>query len=72
VKSQCFIKGQVQCGHCHEPHANAVRANPAYYREKCAACHTSAHARRAADCLPCHMPKSSPAPYLEFTDHRIR
>jgi hypothetical protein len=22
--------------------------------------------------LPCHMPRSSPMPFLEFTDHRIR
>ncbi|MBM3785263.1 MAG: hypothetical protein FJW30_12935 [Acidobacteria bacterium] len=72
VKSQCYSKGQIQCGHCHEPHTNAVRNNPDYYRAKCAECHASAHAREAQDCLPCHMPKSSPAPYLEFTDHRIR
>ncbi|MBI2685668.1 MAG: hypothetical protein HYX27_05075 [Acidobacteria bacterium] len=72
VKSACYTKGQITCTTCHPPHANALRANPTFYREKCRQCHQSTHATEPRDCLPCHMPKSSPAPYLEFTDHHIR
>jgi len=72
VKSQCFVKGQVTCANCHPAHRNAVRDDPGFYRVKCAACHASEHVRSGRDCLPCHMPKSTPAPYLTFTDHFIR
>ncbi|MBM3767170.1 MAG: hypothetical protein FJW32_17410 [Acidobacteria bacterium] len=72
IKSACFTKGRIACANCHPPHANAVRNDAAFYRSKCAACHSTEHANQPADCLPCHMPKSSPAPYLSFTDHWIR
>lgn len=72
VKSACYIEGQIACANCHPPHSNAVRNDAAFYRSKCAVCHSSDHAKQQTDCLPCHMPKSSPAPYLSFTDHWIR
>jgi hypothetical protein len=70
VKSQCFRRGGLTCVSCHEAHRNAVRNDPAYYTAKCRSCHTQPH--RSDNCMPCHMPRSSPAPYLEFTDHYIR
>ena len=70
VKSRCHLAGGLNCLTCHPAHQNARRADPGFYRERCLSCHPSqAH---KADCLPCHMPKSSPAPYLVFTDHYIR
>ncbi|MBL8239117.1 MAG: hypothetical protein JNM66_16965 [Bryobacterales bacterium] len=72
VKSKCFSTGKIVCANCHPAHRDAVRNNPAFYRAQCAACHSTPHAREERDCLPCHMPKSTPAPYLTFTDHYIR
>ncbi len=72
VMSRCYQQGGAACAGCHPAHRNAVRDDPAFYRRQCAQCHQSAHARETRDCLPCHMPKSSPAPYLSFTDHFIR
>jgi hypothetical protein len=75
VLSRCFEGGKLHCGSCHEAHMDARRNDPAYYAAKCSACHHSTHVndnRRSGDCAGCHMPKSSPAPYLTFTDHFIR
>jgi hypothetical protein len=80
MASQCFRKsGKLSCLTCHNPHENAVRADGAFYSKKCAGCHNQPvaagkHCRRASgqNCLPCHMRQAMPAPYLTFTDHRIR
>lgn len=72
VKSACFLQGGATCLTCHTAHANAVRGDAGFYRDKCQGCHRSTHASEQRDCLACHMPKSAPAPYLEFTDHFIR
>ena len=79
MASRCFQEsGKLSCLTCHDPHKDARRDAP-FYIEKCLGCHAAAAAassecRRVAreDCLPCHMPKSSPIPFLTFTDHRIR
>ncbi|MFN0104386.1 MAG: cytochrome c3 family protein [Bryobacteraceae bacterium] len=76
--SACYREsGRLTCVSCHDPHQDAVRtAGP--YVAVCAGCHTApakgAGCGRSAkqDCLPCHMRKSTPLPYLTFTDHRIR
>lgn len=67
--------GRLSCLTCHDPHEDA-RHDAAFYAAKCLGCHT-AKAKGCprtpqSDCLPCHMPRSSPAPFLTFTDHRIR
>jgi hypothetical protein len=69
AQSRCFQLGKLACLTCHAAHEDA-RRETAFYGEKCLACHEKPH--RKDDCLPCHMPKSSPAPYLTFTDHFIR
>src|SRR5262249_1146746 len=79
MASRCFqASGRLSCLTCHDP-PSATRPAPAFYAGKCLGCHTAdapveSACRRAAraDCLPCHMPKSSPVPFLTFTDHRIR
>ncbi|MGH9661431.1 MAG: multiheme c-type cytochrome [Bryobacteraceae bacterium] len=77
--SRCFQKsGTLSCLTCHDPHADASR-DPGFYAARCLGCHASGGARvqlcernSRHDCLPCHMAKQSPFPYLTFTDHRIR
>lgn len=70
VRSQCYQEGQLACGRCHEAHQNAVRKDAAFYRGRCLSCHPGQ--AKKGNCIECHMPKSSPAPYLTFTDHWIR
>ena len=80
MASRCYQKsGKLSCLTCHDPHEDA-RTDPQFYVAKCLACHDTevrgekAQCLRGAreNCLPCHMPRSSPIPFLEFTDHRIR
>lgn len=68
--SKCYSAGELTCVTCHPPHENARRADAAFYQTRCKGCHSKPH--RPDACLDCHMPKSSPAPYLTFTDHYIR
>jgi Cytochrome c554 and c-prime len=67
--SKCFLAGNLSCITCHDPHSDA-RRDAAWYRGRCLACHADQQDR--GDCLECHMPRVSPAPHLEFTDHFIR
>jgi len=79
MASRCFrVSGTLSCVTCHDPHADASLDHK-FYAPKCLACHATGGApirecRRASggDCLACHMKKSSPFPFLTFTDHRIR
>ena len=80
MASQCFRRsGRLSCVTCHDPHRDAVRNDGAFYSAKCLACHAAPAATSSAcprerqrDCLPCHMRRAALAPYLVFTDHRIR
>jgi hypothetical protein len=80
-QSPCFQKssGSLSCLTCHDPHQALRKNDAAYYNAKCAACH---HARAlppaavcresgAANCADCHMPRVSPQPHLQFTNHWI-
>jgi Cytochrome c554 and c-prime len=80
MASECFRKsGRLSCLTCHDPHRDAIRNNDGFYSGKCLACHATPAAKASAckrgqgqNCLPCHMRRASLAPYLVFTDHRIR
>ncbi|HYM09494.1 MAG TPA: tetratricopeptide repeat protein [Bryobacterales bacterium] len=79
--SKCFRAGKnFSCLTCHNPHEDAQR-DDAFYTATCLRCHSDTSGETAKsqckrstrqDCLPCHMRHASPAPYLTFTDHRIR
>ena len=86
LNSRCWRDdARIQCTGCHDPHKKLVR-DPAYYDEKCLACHLSAGGSKpdvqhpgpacragAKDCVSCHMPKYEfPDVHHRFTDHDIR
>lgn len=67
--SRCFTSGRLTCVTCHDPH-QAAKPN---VDAACQTCHPkTSHAAKIVNCAGCHMPKASPAPFLTFTDHRIR
>ena len=81
MASRCFQESKaLSCLTCHDPHADARHNDDAFYTVKCLGCHDAGQGRAAVECrlrarencLPCHMRRSSPAPYLTFVDHRIR
>lgn len=80
MASRCFTKsGKLSCVTCHDPHAEMKPASDVSYRAACRSCHAAAtrsgcdrRTKPASDCVSCHMQRSSPAPNLTFTDHRIR
>ena len=79
MASKCYqVSGALSCVTCHAPHDDLVH-DSGFYIARCLGCHASNGGRpavsckRAArqDCLPCHMKRASPLPFLTFTDHRI-
>ncbi len=75
MQSACFLKSNIACTTCHPAHRN-VRDAPDSYNHQCLTCHANEaqHIARkySSDCIRCHMPKTSPAPGLTFSDHFIR
>jgi Flp pilus assembly protein TadD len=84
VMSACYreSKGALGCTSCHDPHASSFDEPPAFWRERCNACHrdhpcTDAMTDRAArgdDCVGCHMRSGTTAnvPLVTITDHWIQ
>lgn len=78
MASRCFkASKRLWCGTCHDPHEDAVSRDDASYTAACSVCHSAQHRSkcprpRNTACVACHMQRSSPAPLLTFTDHRIR
>ncbi len=73
--SQCYTKSKqgFDCVSCHNPHQSVAASTT--YDPTCQGCHATksqSECPRQPDCASCHMPKSTPVPYLTFTDHRIR
>jgi hypothetical protein len=84
--STCYLKsgGRLGCISCHNPHIQPPRQEaPAYFRQKCLACHTekscavplSLRQRKTPpdDCAGCHMPKRDVTviSHSVLTNHRI-
>ena len=85
-KSRCWGKGdpRITCVACHDPHKPLVE-DPAFYDQRCLACHATTNSNSTADhvgavcpvsgkgCVTCHMPKYDiPGMHYKFTDHWIR
>jgi predicted CXXCH cytochrome family protein len=79
AKSQCFLKSQMTCTTCHDPHV-ALRGSNAtkHFEEVCTSCHQSVHpallARTSSTCMDCHMWKrrTEDAVHVVMTDHFIQ
>jgi hypothetical protein len=84
--SRCYLKSgsRLGCITCHDPHMQPSRQEaPAYFRQKCLACHTDKscalplslrqHKTPADDCAGCHMPKRDVTviSHSVLTNHRI-
>ena len=84
--SKCYLKSgrRLGCISCHDPHVQPSQQEaPAYFRQKCMACHTekscavplSLRQRKTPpdDCAGCHMPKRDVTviSHSVLTNHRI-
>src|SRR5258708_17229119 len=84
--SRCYraSQGRLSCITCHDPHDEPSREEaPAYFRDKCLACHTNQSCKLpiearmqnkpANDCIACHMPKRDiqVISHSSATNHRI-
>jgi hypothetical protein len=84
--SKCYLKssGRMGCISCHDPHVQPLQQEaPAYFRQKCLACHTEKscavplslrqHKTPPNDCAGCHMPKRDVTviSHSVLTNHRI-
>jgi hypothetical protein len=84
--SKCYrnSSGRLACISCHDPHVEpSPQEAPAYFRQKCMACHTEKscavplslrqHKTPPDDCAGCHMPKRDVTviSHSVLTNHRI-
>ncbi len=84
--SKCYRNSgrRLACIGCHDPHVQPAKEQaPAYFREKCMACHTQASCTAAPalrqrtsppdNCIGCHMPKRDvqEISHSVLTNHRI-
>lgn len=78
-KSACFLKSQMTCTTCHNPHL-ALRGEEAtkHFVAVCSGCHANVHPAlvkpAGSDCLTCHMWKrrADDAVHVVITDHYIQ
>jgi hypothetical protein len=86
ILSKCYrgSREKLSCTTCHDPHVEPVKQEaPAYFREKCLACHTikscavplPIRQRKMPpdNCVGCHMPKRDvkEISHAVLTNHRI-
>jgi tetratricopeptide (TPR) repeat protein len=84
-KSACFLKSQMTCITCHNPHKQLTGEEATrHYVAVCVGCHTQAHASvrpgmakvptEKSSCLDCHMWKrrTDDAVHVVMTDHYIQ
>jgi len=74
AQSACFLKSKAKlsCLTCHDMHRELERDSAAY-DSKCTGCHSSVKhtSAQSNNCAGCHMPRVSPQPHIEFTNHWI-
>ncbi len=83
AKSKCFLKSEMTCTTCHNPH-KALRGTEAikHYEAVCEGCHHSEHPKvkgesrisEQSNCLSCHMWKrrTDDVVHVVMTDHYIQ
>jgi tetratricopeptide (TPR) repeat protein len=81
-KSACFLRSQMTCGTCHDPHdIPRGAAATQHYVTVCKTCHAGVHTTETASpkrsdggCIGCHMPKrrAEDAVHVVVTDHYIQ
>jgi len=76
-KSKCFLKSQMTCTTCHNPHdVPKGQMAVSHYVSVCKTCHQRVHLaeKSQGNCLDCHMPKrrAEDAVHVVMTDHLIR
>jgi tetratricopeptide (TPR) repeat protein len=73
-KSACFLKSQMTCTTCHNPHQEI--GSTERYITACRSCHAAVHAAESlsGSCIDCHMPKrrAEDAVHVVMTDHYIQ
>ncbi len=84
VLSKCFVKSEMTCVTCHNPHVSVYEAPMSLFNGACLECHTPSgslfsgnfsHQHKKTDnCVACHMKQGGTVdiPHVEFTDHWIR
>ncbi len=84
VESACWrgSGGRLVCTSCHDPHQSSTEMPPAWWDDRCNACHaerpctesSAARAARGNHCVACHMRAGSTSnvPILQVTDHWIQ
>jgi len=79
MKSQCFLKSQMTCITCHDPHVELKGAEASeHFVKVCTSCHQNVHPdvlrKTSSTCMDCHMPKrrTEDAVHVIMTDHYIQ
>lgn len=83
--SPCYLKSDMSCITCHNPHHSVALTDDAHYNDICLNCHgkpresvcsapMAERAREEDNCVACHMPRSGSTdiPHVSITDHNIR
>jgi len=77
-QSQCFLKSEMRCTTCHDPHKTMTSQNSGGIWQ-CIQCHSPERdgdvlcsSGRSDACLTCHMPKVALESPFRLTDHWIR
>lgn len=83
TKSQCYLKSEMTCLTCHNPHISVKYTPKQQFNNACIKCHqqkgctmpeASRKAKNNNDCSACHLPPSPSIdiPYVTVHDHFIR